>query len=305
MSRIDLEQISTSVRGAITAPPGEMLVVSDLSSIESRLAGWVTGCGAINHIFQHGKDVYKDLASKIYSIPYAEVTKEQRTFAKPAALGAQYMLGGKGLVAYASQYGVKMDLKEAEAQIKIYRAAYPEVPQCWDWLKGAIFDVIKGTKQGAGRYGLFITREKMFLTIQIPSGRKLYYHRPEVIWGEAPWLDENGETVQIEKFAYMGKDSFTFQWKQITAHAGGVFENIIQAIARDILAVWLLRADQKQLNLVGHVHDEVICLEDEWAAEGILNQLNYLISSTGRPIPWAPDLLLDAEGYTAKRYRKD
>ena len=305
MSRISLDQISTTVRGAITAPPGEMLVVSDLSSIESRLAGWVTGCHAINDIFQTGKDVYKDLAARLYNIPYSEVTKEQRTFAKPAALGAQYMLGGKGLVAYASQYGVEMDLKEAQEQIKIYRAAYPEIPQCWYWLKDSIFDVLKGIKQKASHFGLVIAREKMFLTIQLPSGRKLYYHRPEIIWGEAPWLDENGETVQIEKFAYMGKDAFTVQWKQITAHAGGVFENIIQAIARDVLAVWLLRADKEGINVVGHVHDEIIALHNQFEVEQALALLNYLISSTGLPIPWAPGLLLGAEGYIAKRYRKD
>ena len=302
MSRISLDQISTTVRGAITAPPGSMLVVSDLSSIESRLAGALTGCLAINNIFAEGRDVYKDLATKIYHIQYEEVTKEQRTFAKPAALGAQYMLGGRGLVKYAEGYGVELSPDEAKYQIEVYREAYPDIPTCWYWLKDAIFDVVKGILPEVTGYGLRIAMGKEFMTIQLPSGRKLYYYEPKIIWGEAPWTDINGDTTQIEKFSYMGKDAFSFQWRRITAHAGGVFENIIQAVARDVLAIWMTRADRDGFNLVGHCHDEIIGLEKEDNADQWLDYINHLATV---PIDWAPGLLLTAEGYVAKRYRKD
>lgn len=301
-SRINLEQISTSVRGAITAPPRQRLVVSDLSSIESRLAGWLTGCTAINDIFQHGKDVYKDLATRLYDIPYQEVSKEQRTFAKPAALGAQYMLGGKGLTKYAEGYGVELTLQQAQQQIQVYRSSYPEIPACWHWLKDAIFTVLHGRVPRAYNYRVSIQRKKDFLTITLPSGRDLFYYKPEIIWGEAPWKDDNGEHPQIEKFSYMGKDAYSFQWRRITAHAGGIFENIIQAIARDILALWLTRVDAHGYNIVGHCHDEIICVEHEEGAEAALAGLNTLAA---QPAPWAPDLLLDAAGYTSRRYRKD
>jgi len=110
--------LAGTVRGAITAPEGYKLVVSDLSSIESRILGYLCGCTRMEEIFSEGKDTYKDYATELFNVKYEDVTKEQRTFSKPPVLGAGYMMGGKGLAAYAESMGVDM------SQLKASRMSY-------------------------------------------------------------------------------------------------------------------------------------------------------------------------------------
>jgi DNA polymerase len=293
---VTMYKISTSIRGAILAPGYQQLVVSDLSSIESRLAGWFCKAPLINETFTQGKDTYKVLASAIYGVPYDQVTKEQRGFAKPAALGAQYQLGAKGLVAYAEGYGVTMDQRTAKRHIDTYRGLYPEVKRFWYWIKDAIARVVT-TGEPFGHYGLTLYMEREFLFIQLPSGRRLNYFRPEMRMEPAPWDPEQ----KIQQFTYMGMAKGTYIWTRISAHGGGILENIIQAIARDILAVWMMRADRAGHHIIGHVHDELITLSDGWRAASDLQSLNDLAA---QPMSWAPGLALTADGYCSVRYKK-
>lgn len=296
-----MDQISSSIRGAIKAPPGTRLVVSDLSSIESRVVGWLTDCSLINSTFSQGLDTYKVLAARLFNVEYADVTKEQRTFAKPAALGCQYMLGGKGLVAYADNYGVALTEAEAKQHVATYRAIYPELPGFWQWIKDAIFYVLqyRVDKQNAATgYHLRLYIEGEFLFIDLPSGRRLNYFKPAMVKGPAPW----DKSQSIDKFQFMGMSQYTQQWGPITAHAGGILENIIQALARDILYLWLERAEEAGHVILGSVHDEIITVIDGPKSPEALLDLNALAA---RPIDWAPGLSLDAAGYISERYRKD
>ncbi len=296
-----MDQISSSIRGAIKAPEGKRLVVSDLSSIESRVVGWLTNCELINSTFNQGLDTYRVLACRLFNVEYHDVTKEQRTFAKPAALGCQYMLGGKGLVAYADNYGVALIEAEAKVHVKTYRAIYPELPGFWQWIKDAIFYVLQyqiNKAQPVEGYYLKLYIEGEFLFIDLPSGRRLNYFRPEIVKGPAPWDPER----LINKFQFMGMSQYTQQWQPITAHAGGILENIIQALARDILYVWLERAEEAGHVILGSVHDEIITVIEEPRTEAALANLNALAA---QPIDWAPGLNLDAAGYISERYRKD
>lgn len=291
-----MTSLSSAIRPALCAPDGKLLVVSDLSSIESRLLGWMTNCEKVNDLFAEGKDTYKDMATSIFHVPYDKVTKEQRTLAKPVCLGGGYQLGGKGLKTYAEGFGVSMDEKTAQMHISHFRERYWEIPRFWYWIKDAVFEVVtNNVKVSNDRCNLNIFMEGEFLCIQLPNGRKLYYHKPEIKMVLMPW-GEKGEA-----FTFMGTDSMTHKWTRISAHAGFLTENCTQALARDVLCEWLLRADKAGLNVIGHVHDEIICEEDADQAEHKLSQLSELIRN---PIPWARGLLLDADGYTSRRYKK-
>ena len=294
----DMTQISTCIRGAIQAPEGQQLVVSDLGSIESRVVGWLTNCTRINDLFMLGKDTYKDLACEIFLTPYDLITKEQRTFAKPAALGCSYMLGSGGLKRYAEGMDVEMTEEVAKKHVDAFRGIYPEIPKFWSWLKFAVFACVK---EGAfhDKYGLQIFMDKEFMRIQLPSGRRLNYHLPEIQQLPAPWDKDK----LIDAFTYMGMSVYSNKWGRISAHMGGVCENIIQAIARDVLAVWLTRVDRlRHIDIIGHVHDEVITLVPDRLADQALDVISDEIA---KPIPWAPGLLLTANGYVSKRYKKD
>lgn len=295
---VDMNQISTSIRGAIKAPPGKDIVVSDLSSIESRLAGWLTGSKLIISTFDQGLDTYRVLATRLFHVEYQEVTKEQRTFAKPAALGCQYMLGAKGLMRYAKDYGVTLTEPEAQTHVKTYRAIYPELPAFWKWIKDAIKWCVNNPGRSVEGHYLSIVKEGEFLFITLPSGRRLSYYQSRIERGPAPW-DEN---ELIEKFTFMGTDTYSQKWTRISAHSGGILENIIQAIARDIMALWIRRVHGEGGDIRMHVHDELVLLSDKSHSEATLRIIN---AEAAQPIPWAPGLKLTAGGYIAERYRKD
>ena len=233
-----MDVVASTVRAGITAPPGKMLVVSDLSSIESRVLGWMSGCKRINDIFAQGLDTYKDFATEFYGISYEEVTKEQRTFCKPPVLGCGYRLGAAGLVKYAASMGVEMPGKEAAKAVKTFRLAYWEVDKMWSWFDDAAKDCVQTGRQHEG-HRVILWRDDQFLHIRLPSGRDLHYFQPLVQPRTLTVVDpETGEERKWETMAvtYMGMDTYTHQWKRISTHGGKLVENIDQAISRDILA---------------------------------------------------------------------
>jgi len=271
-----------------------MLNITDLSSIESRVLGWVSDCKGINGAFATGKDTYKIFASKFYNTPYDLITKEQRNFSKPPVLGCGFGLAAQGLMAYAEGMGTTIGKKDAETAVNLFRVVlYPEVPEFWSWCKSAVFHVTQTGGKMDGPHGLYVHAKGEFLFIHLPSGRQIAYHKPAIRDLPPPWDKE----TTIPQFTFMGRDKFSHKWTRISASPGHVCENIIQALARDILGVWMIRAAKAGHSIILHVHDE-ICVEDD---HDVVEELNALIRV---PIEWAPGLLLDAEGFTAKRYRK-
>lgn len=237
-----MDVVASTIRAGITAPPGKMLVVSDLSSIESRVIGWVSGCTWINDIFARGQDAYQMFATELFNLSYNEITKVQRNYSKPPFLGCGFRLAGKGLMGYAEGMGVEMTGKEAKHAVGVFRKKTPEISDyqtgMWAWLDQTCKSVVQ-TGGMANGYTVNIYRDEQFLFIRLPSGRKLHYYQPlvepRVITITDPETDEERkwETMAV---TYMGQDTYTHQWKRISTHGGKITENIVQAIARDILA---------------------------------------------------------------------
>lgn len=318
------DALGSSIRHCIQAAPGHRLVVCDLASIESVVLGWLSGCQIMNDTFAGGRDTYKVFASRHFGVPYEEVTKEQRTFAKPPVLGAGYMLGWRGLVAYADAMGVSMSDEDAKRAVNTFRTMYKEIPAFWTWIDRAAKYTIQTGKPCEG-YRLRVERDAGFLRIQLPSSRNLSYHLPEVSKCVAPWaeakethphLDDQALARAglvtandiIENVSYMGAHPKTTAWCRVYAHSGLVTENIVQSIAYDILQDGIVAAERAGLPVVLHVHDEIACEVPEDEAldrpgkPGTLTKL--MICMTKRPA-WAPDIWLGAEGYVAQYYRKE
>jgi DNA polymerase len=131
--------------------------------------------------------------------------------------------------------------------------------------------------------------EGRFLTIELPVGRKLYYDSPEV-----SGIDGS--------CSFMGQNQYTNQWERGTTWGGKLVENQAQAIARDVLAHGLLTYSKGGGTIIGHVHDEAIAEECTEHAQTALAYMNQCLSTTPS---WLPGIVLGAEGYIAKRYRKD
>lgn len=289
------DALSSIVRGCVVPTrTDQRLVIADYSSIESRVLGWLADCPRINNTFADGLDTYKDFATVIFNCAYDDVTKKQRSYAKPPTLGCGYRLGGSGLVAYAHGMGVTMLESDAARVVKLYREAYPEIPRFWYWIENAIIEACAGAVVTG--YRLQLWRDEDFLYIQLPSGRKLCYYKPEVRMEKMHW---GGEKLCM---SYMGQDSRTKQWVRIKSHGGISTENIVQAIAYDVLVVGINRCVQKGLDVVLHVHDEIIVEADVAVADATLD---LMIAEMSRAPLWGQDLLLGAAGYTTYHYRKD
>lgn len=300
-----MDVVASTIRAGITVPPGKKLVVCDLSSIEARVLGWMSGCQRINNIFASGRDTYRDFASHWFGIPYEEVTKEQRRISKPPDLGCGYQLSGATLIEYAAGMGVDMTGKQAKEAVTLWRSLNHEVPTMWQWFVDACKHVIQYNSVATG-YRVTISRDEQFLFIQLPSDRKIYYYQPLIEPRTIKTKDpETGETRtwQTHSVTYMGMNQHSHKWERISTHGGKITENIDQAIARDILALGIGKSEQEPLNeVVGHVHDEIITLCDEANAEEGLRRLEAYMAA---PVEWAPGLMLGASGYIADRYRKE
>ena len=129
----------------------------------------------------------------------------------------------------------------------------------------------------------------MFITL--PSGRKISYAFPKIIFEEE---------FKRESVIYYGTVQATGAWGRNFTWGGKLVENIVQATARDCLAAAMLRLDAAGYKIVMHVHDEIICEMSD--GQGSLNEV---VSIMSKPIKWAKDLVLTADGYETKYYRKD
>lgn len=283
--------LSSGIRTAVAAPKGKKLVVADLASIETVMIAWAARCPALLAVFREGRDAYKEYATRLFGVPYDKVTPAQRKYSKPPVLGCGYMLGAKGLVAYAKGYGVTMGEDEAKAAVDAYRTAYPEVVRFWYAVDRAMKTAIESPGQ-VFKVGVFkLKKDGDFLLLKLPSGRCLGYYKPEI--------DPDGRFGP--EITYMGTELGS-RWTRLSTHPGKITENIIQAIARDLLAEGLINADADPgLEVVGHVHDEILALADE----NDDTATDRLIAAMCRLPAWAADAPVGAAGWSGLFYRKD
>lgn len=278
--------LSTLVRTAIAAPGGKQLVVADYASIEAVMLAWAAGSDYLLNLFRTGRDPYKDFATHLFSVPYAEVTKSQRTQVKPVLLGCGYGLGTLGLQRYAATFGRVLGDTEAATQVAAYREVYPDIPQFWEALRKAAFGALRTDDPHPVGAFTFIPDLPRYLLVALPSGRFLAYYRPQLEPGKFG-----------EQLTYVGREMGV----RVGTHPGKLAENLIQAISRDVLAYGLLRAaEDPGMEIVGHVHDEIICLADA-ADQDALGRLTEAMTAP----PWCPDAPIRAIGWTGPWYRKD
>lgn len=298
------------IRSAFIPTPEHKFIVADLSSIESVVIGWLTNCKWFMDTLAAKHDLYRSFAAHWLNLPYEE-TKPHRSKAKPATLGAGYRLGGghmdeqgkkTGLWGYAENMGVHMTQDEAEASVQAFRELCPEIVQSWYDLENAVFKVIR-TKKPVEWGCLVIEYSKPFLTIRLPSGRKMYYFRPRIVERQMTVQKgaKKGQKYTKSNFQYEGKIDGANKWGKIYSHGGKLVENIVQALARDVLAEGLKKAHRMGFRIVMHIHDEIVT---EVPKDSELT-VDDLISCMAAQLPWAPGLPLGAAGWEGYFYRKD
>lgn len=292
------DTLSQLIRTTFIPSEGNKFVISDFSAIEARVIAWLAGEQWVNEVFAtHGK-IYEATASQMFHVPIEKISKgnpeyELRQKGKVATLALGYQGGTAALIAMGA---LQMGLSEEELPdiVQRWRQANPRIKDLWYAVEQAALAAMQ-TAQPQGIYGLIFALEgdlvygQSFLTVQLPSGRKLYYPKP--------FLKEN----QFDRMAihYYTVGQQTKKWEVTSTYGGKMTENIIQAIARDCLAVTLKRIEDKGLQTVFHVHDEVII---DAPMEITVDSVCDLM---GEPIPWAPGLILKGAGFETSYYMKD
>lgn len=292
------DTLSQLIRTAFIPSEGNLLYVSDFSAIEARVIAWLAGEQWRLNVFNtHGK-IYEASASQMFGVPIELIKKgnpeyDLRQKGKVAELALGYQ-GGSG--ALISMGALNMGLTEEELPdiVRRWRSSNKRIQDLWYSLENAALSVMRDGHP-AGVRGLIFARESDiqngldFLTVTLPSGRKLFYVKPHL-------ADNN---FGKEAIHYYGLNQTTKKWEKVSTYGGKLVENVVQAIARDCLAETLRRLQDVGILPVMHIHDEVVLDEPKET------KLEFITDIMGQPISWAPGLPLKGDGFVTSYYMKD
>lgn len=291
------DTLSQLIRTAFIPSEGNKFVVADFSAIEARVIAWLAGEQWVNEVFAtHGK-IYEATASQMFHVPVEKIKKGNPEYSlrqkgKVATLALGYQGGTSALIAMGA---LNMGLTEEELPdiVLRWRNANKRIVDLWYSIEQAALKVMQ-TAEPQAINGLIFALEgdmlygQCFLTVRLPSGRKLFYPKP--------FLQENQFGKMALHYYSTGSNK---KWGVESTYGGKMTENIVQAIARDCLAETLKRIEDKGLHVVFHVHDEVIIDAPE---ETTVDEICGLMAD---PIPWAPGLILKGAGFEGQYYMKD
>ena len=332
-----MQVLSSAIRGCLVAPGGRKLVVADLANIEGRVAAWLAGEQWKWKAFEEydegtGPDLYVVSYAKSFGVKDEVVidNKENgdgtmRQIGKVQELMFQYEGGVGAYVTGAATYRIDLDdmakkalptlpewtyqeacefliwsikekrgtqglseevFKVCNALKSLWRRAHPEIASYWGELKQAYVDAVAHPGTNHKVRMLTFRRDGAWLRIKLPSGRFLCYPSPKV---------EDGVC------SYLGLDQYTKKWQRQYTYGGKLFENICQAVARDVMAYSMLPVEEAGYEIALTVHDELITEApdtDDFNAAGL-----GAILSAG--CAWSEGLPLAAAGFEAYRYKKE
>lgn len=314
------DTLSQLIRTAFVAREGCRYLIVDFSAIEARVIAWMAWCQWRLDVFAtHGK-IYEASAEQMFHLEPGSVTKKspyrQKGKISELALGYQ---GGAG--ALKTMGALEMGLKEDELEpIKeAWRAANPEIVQFWYACERSAKEAVMGKKSVAlpiagqrvtfyedgrpvkdPRAWLVFAYESGFLTVQLPSKRKLYYVKPRIEIEDL--LREKFVVARAGSLTYEGQDQKTKQWTRLSTYGGKLVENITQAVARDCLAESMLALDAAGYTQLATVHDEIIMEANRWNDSCTLKEAEEIM---GKAIDWAPGLPLRGDGFETNYYMKE
>ena len=288
-----MEALSNGLRGAIVAKPGHQLYVADYAGIEARVVQWVADDQDALDFFRTGGDTYKDMAASIYKVPIAEVTKDQRQLGKVAILGCGYGMGwAKFVTTCVEAWGIPIEDEMAQVTVAAYREKFWRLVEEWSNQEVAAIRATRNKKPVPCGYTIWL-REGHFLYCELPSGRRLAYPYPEIRLRMTPWGAEK------EALTFMGINTYTKKWERQGTYGGSIVENIVQAIARDIMADAMQRCELADYPVVLTVHDEII--SEVPILAGSVHEFEEILTTVPN---WAKNCPIAAEGWCGGRYKK-
>lgn len=310
-----LEAVASAIRHFIQPAKGQFYDC-DFVGVESIGGPWLCGQWDKLESILRGEDQYKVMASRIaFKCSYDEVTKEQRQVGKVLELQCIYGTGGRGMRKSLRNMGVERTLAECNAYVKDFRETFSKYPEAWRTIEDAVKYVVAnpGKSQTACNGKLVFACGRAggvpYLTMQLPSGRRIYYPHPTVKqefklydeeeMEEEPWKREE-RGYWTDAISFYGKVQTTNRWGRVYTWGSRLFENATQALCADLLNRGCVEAERKGFPICMIIHDQALC-ETE-ASTGTLEEFMTAFCTKDE---WAADLPLSASGDTAPYYMKD
>ncbi len=280
------DTLSQLVRTAFIPPEDKLFYVADFSAIEARVIAWLAGEKWRMELFKNGGDIYCMSASQMFKVPVEKhgVNGHLRQKGKVAELSCGY---GGASGALKNMGALDMGLKEEELQplVVAWRNSNPNIVKFWWAVDRAVMKAIT-ERTTTETHGLTFTCRSGMLFITLPSGRKLAYVKPRIGMNQF-----GGESVTYEGIGA------TKKWERIESYGPKFVENIVQAIARDILCYAMKTL--RHCSIVMHIHDELVIEANPRMS------LDAVCELMVRTPPWAKGMLLQAAGYVTEFYKKD
>jgi DNA polymerase I - 3''-5'' exonuclease and polymerase domains len=278
--------LSELIRTAFIPSVGMKFIVVDFSAIEARIIAWLAGEQWRIKVFENGGDIYCASASQMFGVPVEKngLNSDLRQKGKIAELALGY---GGAVGALKAMGALEMGLTEDELKplVTTWRESNPNITNLWWSVDCAVKDCIK-SHSCTETHGIQFIYQSGFMFIKLPSGRRLAYVKPRIGMNKF-----GGENVTYEGIGVSKK------WERIDSYGPKFVENIVQAIARDILCYAMEQL--KYYRIVATVHDEVI-IEAE-----IDTKVEEIVKIMCQNPEWTKSLQLDADGYECLFYKKD
>jgi DNA polymerase len=300
--------IAASLRGMMTASPGNRLLVADFSAIEAVVLAWVCNEETKLDVFRNKEDPYCVTASGILgwevkrSIAkdenHPDHDKHARARQNPGKV-CELAFGYQGGVGAWRQFDSKGNLHDDEVNFykDKWRKNHPNISSSWGGFEQAAIDAVKtGEPHSYNGITFEIVKDKAgtWLTIKLPNDRRLWYFDPELRDDETPWGSP------CKKLSYQGKDNKrSGVWGRVETYGGMITENIVQAIARDLMVEAMIQVEKLGYDIILTVHDEIIAdvPMDHGSLEEFENAMTYIP-------PWAEGCPIAVSGWEGHRYRK-
>ena len=298
--------LSELIRTGIIPEPGCKLVVADFSAIEARVTAWLAGEEWRMEVFRNGGDIYCASASQMFHVPVVKHGEngDLRQKGKIAELALGYGGGVGALKAFGGDKPWKgmngtmhpgMTEEEMGEIVGRWRESSPKVVALWKKLeRAASLCASRHTTADTSIHGIRYEWERGIMWLRLPSGRRMAYFNAE--YRDFPRRVGTGKCL-----TYMVLNQTTRKWERVETFGGRLVENAVQAIARDCLREAMLNLSDDGWDIRFTVHDEIVCSEPEHSGRGWERMAELM----GKPIDWAPGLLLRADGYECEFYQKD
>jgi DNA polymerase len=277
-------KLSDALRNSLLAPPGYKIIVADLSGIELRVNHflWKVKSSMDMYAQDPEADLYRAFAAARYKIKPEEVTKDQRQLAKVAQLGLGFGAGAPTFKRVAKLMGgLSLTDQESKEIVDDWRDEYYDIVAGWRQFQTSLASIKQGTEIAIDPWGMCVTEQN---AVRLPSGRRIYY--PDLAYqtdddGRKEWWYGNGR-------------------HRARIYAGKGVENLVQALARDVIAGNALAFRKATgLNPALMVHDELVYVVPEADADSLLSELQTIMRTSPS---WWPELVTWSEGDIAQSY---